>query len=104
MIHPYLQVPTAEHTKILRQRRNTRLDYKNRYGFQETIIHCTLTQLSMKRGINKFKKKGKNMVTAEIEQLQRRDAFQPVRTEYLTEKHKHELLDLIIFLKEILDG
>ena len=65
------------------------------------IIHCALTQLSMKRGINKFKQKGKNVVTVELEQLHRRDAFQLVRTENLSEKHKHESLALLMFLKEI---
>ena len=75
MIHPDLQVPTVQHTYKLRQRRNLRPDYTNRYGFQSTIIHYALTQLLMKRGLNKFKQKGKKMVTAELEQLHRRDAF-----------------------------
>ena len=60
VIHPDLQVPTVEHTYNLRQRRNLRSDYTNRYGFQDTVIHCDLPQLSMKCGINKFKKKEKN--------------------------------------------
>ena len=86
MIHPALQVPTVEHTYNLRQRKHPHPDYTNKYGFQATIIHCALTQLSMKRGLNKFKKKGETAVTAELEQLHRRDAFRPVRTENLTEK------------------
>ena len=60
VIHPYLQVLTVEHTYNLRRRRNPRPDYTNRNRFQATIIHCTLPQLSMKRGLNKFKKKGEN--------------------------------------------
>ena len=40
VIHPYLQVPTEEHTYNLRRRRP---DYINRYGFQATIIHYALT-------------------------------------------------------------
>ena len=59
VIHPALQVPTVEHTYNLRQRKHPRPDYTNRYGFQATIIHCALTQLSMKRGLDKFKKKAK---------------------------------------------
>ena len=59
VIHPDLQVPTVEHTYNLRRRRNPRPDYTNRYGFQVTIIHCALTQLSMNRGIKKFKRKAK---------------------------------------------
>ena len=67
VIHPDLQVPTVEHTYNLRRRRNPRPDYTNRYGFQATIIHCALTQLSMKHGLNQFNKKGEKVVTAELE-------------------------------------
>ena len=59
VIDPDLQVPTVEHTYNLQQIKNPRPDYTNRYGFQATVIHCALTQLSMKRGITKFKKKAK---------------------------------------------
>ena len=59
VIHPDLQVPTVEHTYNFRQRKNPRPDYINRYGFQATIIQCALTQLSMMRGLKKFKKKAK---------------------------------------------
>ena len=104
MIHADLQVPTVEKTYNLRRIRNPRPEYTNRYGFQATIIHCDLTQLSMKRGLKKFKKKGENAVTVEMEQLHRRDAFQPVRTEIITENQKHELLTLLMFLKEKQDG
>ena len=51
VIHPALQVPTVEHTYNLRRRKHPRPDYTNRYIFQATIIHYSLTQLSMKRGI-----------------------------------------------------
>ena len=54
----------------------------------------------MKRGLKKFKQKGNKVVTAELEQLHRRDAFRPVRIEKLTEKQKHELCTLLMFLKE----
>ena len=59
VIHPALQVSRVEHTYNLWQRKHPRPDYTNRYGFKATIIHCTLTQLSMKRGLKKFKKKAK---------------------------------------------
>ena len=55
VIHPASQVPTVEHTYNLRQRKHTRPYCTNRYGLQATIIRCALTQLSMKRGLNKFK-------------------------------------------------
>ena len=79
VIHPNLQVPTVQHTYNLQRRRNPRPDYTNGYGFQATIIHCALTQLSIKRELNKFNQKGKKAVTAELEQPHRRDAFRPVR-------------------------
>ena len=59
MIHPYLQVTTVEHIYNLRQRSNPRPDFTKRYGFQATIIHCAPTQVSMKRGLKKFKQKGR---------------------------------------------
>ena len=40
------------------------------------------------------------MVTAELKQLYRREAFRPVRTNNLTEKYKHESLALLMLLKE----
>ena len=51
----------------------------------------------MKRGLREFKQKGVKAVTVELENLHRRDAF-------LTEKQKHELIALLMFLKEKLDG
>ena len=89
-----------EHTYNLQQIKHPRPDYTNRYGFQATIIHCALTQLSMKRGLKKFNKKVENAVTAELEQLHRRYALLLVRTENLTEKQKNESIALIMFLKE----
>ena len=80
LIHLDFQVPTVERRYNLQQRINPRPDYTNRYGFKATIIHCSLTQLSMKSGLKKFKKKGEKAVTVELEQIHRRDAFQPVRT------------------------
>ena len=100
MIHPDLQVLAVEHTYNLRRRRNPRTYYTNRYGFQETIIHCDPLQLSMKRGLRKFKQKGEKLVTAELEKLHRRDSFRLVRTYNLSEKQQQESLALLMFLKE----
>ena len=75
VIYPDLQVTTVGHNYNLRRRRNPRSEYTNIYEFQATIIHCALTQLSMKRGLKKFKQKVEKVVTAELEQLQRRDVF-----------------------------
>ena len=75
VIHIDLQVPTVEHTYNFRRIRNPRPEYTIRYGFQDTIIRCALTQLSMKRGLKKFKQKGKKAATVELEQLHRRNEF-----------------------------
>ena len=99
MIHLDSQLPTVEHTYNLRRRRNPRPDYTDRYLFQSKIIHCALTQLSMKSGLKKFKKKDEKAVTAELEQIHRRDVIMPVRTENLSEKQKHKSLALLMFLK-----
>ena len=104
VIHPDFQVPTLEHTYNLRQRRNPSLYYTNRYEFQDTIIHCDLTQLLMKHGLKRFKQKGKKSVNVELEQLHRMDAFWPVKTENPPEKQKNKWLTLLMFLKENLDG
>ena len=58
----------------------------------------------MKHGIKKFKQKGEKAVTAELEQLHRRDTFRPVNIEKLTEKQKHYSLSLLMFLKEKRNG
>ena len=86
VIHTDFQVPTLELTYNLRCRRNPRPEYTNIYGLQSTIIHCALTKISMKHGIKKFKQEGEKVVTAELEQLHRSEAFRPVRTENLSEK------------------
>ena len=99
VMHPDLKVPAVEHTYNLRRRRNLRPEYTNIHGLQATTIYCTLTQLSMKRRLKKFKQKGKTLVNAELEQIHRRDEFRPVRTEKLSEKQKHESLALLMFLK-----
>ena len=88
MIHPDKQVPTAENVCNLRQRGNQQIDYTHRYGFQATIIHYALTQISMKRGPNKFKLKGEKAVTSEIAKLHKRNAFRTVCTYDIPEEQK----------------
>ena len=59
VIHPETQVPTTENEYNLQQQGNLHPDYSHHYGFQSTIIHCALTELSMKCGLKKFKQAGK---------------------------------------------
>ena len=60
---------------------------------------CTNTAVNEAR-TQEIQKKGKKAVTAELEQLHRRDTFMPVRTEDLSEIQNHESLALLILLKE----
>ena len=81
LIHPETQVQTEEHTYSLHRGGDRRMDYMHQRGFQVKVIKYALTQLSMKCGLNKFKKKGEKAVTAELEQLHKRDTSRPVSTE-----------------------
>ena len=54
----------------------------------------------MNRGLNTFKQKGEKSITEELEQLHRRDAFQKLRTENLSEKQKHVSLALLMLFKK----
>ena len=57
VIYTDSKVPTEEHTYNLQQRGNQQPDFTHRNGSQATIIHYALTQLSMERGLKKFKQK-----------------------------------------------
>ena len=79
VILPDTQVPTAENVYNLQRRGNQQPDYSHRYGFQATIVHCVIIQLSMKRVLKKFKQAVKNAVASKLTQLHKRNAFRPVR-------------------------
>ena len=53
----------------------------------------------MKYGLKKFKQKDEKAVTAELEHINKRDVFLPVRKYNLSEKQKHNSLALLMLLK-----
>ena len=53
----------------------------------------------MKGGLKKSKQKDEKAATAELEQLHKRDVFWTASTYDLSEKHNHDFLALLIFLK-----
>jgi len=64
------------------------------------VCHYTMTQLSMKAGLNRWKQRGETAVTQELEQLHFRDTFQPINHQDLTKKEYDEVLESHLFLKE----
>jgi hypothetical protein len=60
------------------------------------IVHHTMTQYSLNKGLRKFRK--------ELEQLHMKDTFTPVKEGDLTPQQKKESLESLMFLKENRDG
>ena len=59
------------------------------------LVHIALTQLSMKSGFCKYKRKGCAAVTKEFLHLHTRESFGPLKAEDMTEE---------MFIKEKRDG
>jgi hypothetical protein len=79
-------------------------DHSRRYGWQATIIHYALTQLSLKPGLKRYKKKGEKAVVSELKQLHSRRAFRPLHRNDMSIEQRKEALELLMFLKEKRDG
>jgi hypothetical protein len=63
-----------------------------------------MTQYSLKRGLQKFKEKGKEAVSKELEQLHLKQTFAPQDAKDLTVGQKKSALESLMFLKEKRDG
>ena len=59
-----------------------------------------LTQLSLNRGLKRWKEKGHKAAFGEMKQLHMRDTFRPKHKKKLTKKQKAEILESHMFLKE----
>ena len=57
------------------------------------------TQLSLKRGLSKWKEKGQDAVAKELSQLHFCNTFEPVRPSMLTKKEKERAIESHLFLK-----
>jgi hypothetical protein len=69
---------------------------KKYYAFLETF--------SLKKGLQKFGKKGYDAAFGEIEQLHNRAVFQPIYVNKLTQQEKKRAMESLIFLVEKRDG
>ena len=85
-------------------RNNRTRDYRYRHQHQATIIHYALTQLSLRRGLQKHKQKGERAVVKELKQLHRRRTFRPMHYQKMFEDKKQSALEILMFIKEKRDG
>jgi hypothetical protein len=59
-----------------------------------------MTQYSLKKGLEKFKKVGEEAVSKELLQLHMRDTFKPQNVRELSSEQKKGALESLMFLKE----
>ena len=64
------------------------------------ITFYIMTQLSMKSGLKRWKKKGEAAVSTEMKQLHFRDTFEPLHPKTLSKKQIKEVLKSHLFLKQ----
>jgi hypothetical protein len=64
------------------------------------IAHHIMTHYSMKAGMKKFKKCGKEAVSKELSQLHYRDTIEPLHPKDLNKQERNEVLEYHLFLKE----
>ena len=68
------------------------------------LVNITLTKLSMKSGLPKYKREGHESVTKEFQQLHTRESFGPLKAEDMTEEKKKDVIGMLMFIKENHDG
>ena len=64
------------------------------------VVHYTITQLSMKAGLNLWGNKGKQAVSKELSQLHMRDTFRPINSKTLSKTEYDKVLEYHLFLKQ----
>ena len=69
-----------------------------------TIMISMVQTYSLKAGIKKFGKKGKDAAFTEMEQLHKRSVFKPRHPKDLTQQQKARSLESLIFITEKRDG
>jgi hypothetical protein len=67
---------------------------------EDALIGFVMTQVSMKRGLKMFGRKGEEAVEAELQQLHDRGVIEPVCANELSNAEKKEALAYLMFLKE----
>ena len=64
------------------------------------VVHYTMTQLSMKAGLKRWRKKGKQAVSKELLQLHMRDTLRPINSKTLSKTEYDKVLESYLFLKQ----
>ena len=64
------------------------------------VVHYTMTQLSMKAGLNRWVNKVKQAVSKELSQLHMRDTFRPINSKNLLKTEYDKVLESHLFLKQ----
>ena len=65
---------------------------------------CNSQTYNLRKGILKYKDKGKNAVNKELSQLHNRNDFKPIHESQLIEIEKKKAINSLIFLTEKKDG
>ena len=65
---------------------------------------CFLVTYNLKRGIEKFGRKGFDAAKGEMQQLHDRDCWQPIKLQSMTKDERRKALESLIFLVEKKDG
>jgi hypothetical protein len=63
-----------------------------------------MAQYSLKAGMKRLKERGEEAVTKELSQLHYRDTFEPIHPKELNDQERKEVLESLLFLKEIRDA
>ena len=64
-----------------------RRNHKRYYSYSfSAVMHHAMTQVSLKRGLNKFKEKGEKAISKDLIQLHMNSTFQPLTTGDLSNK------------------
>ena len=66
----------------------------------DQVLHCSMTQLSMKADMRRWGYKGQNAVSKELSQLHMRDTFEPIKPKNLNKQEYDQVLESHLFLKE----
>ena len=64
------------------------------------VLHCSMTELSMKAGMRRWGDKGQNSVSKELSQLHMRDTFDPINPKTLNKQEYDQVLESHLFFKE----
>ena len=106
MLHPSTTIKTTRLVYNLHKGKDVKCgrDYSRRFGeHYMSLVHIAPTHQTMKSVLRKYKRKVHAAVTKEFLQLHTREAFVPLKAEYMTEEQKKDSLEMLMFIKEYRD-